>query len=345
MKDDIQHRLQTYCANAFPGKRDLRVTGLNNISSGWESDVYAFVLEHGRAGEREREDLVLRVYPGDDARVKSAREFRGMRWLHRAGYPVPEVLALENDDSPFGRPFVIMERIEGQLLWSLMFRGERQKELMTLFCKLLVGLHTLEWRPVVDDASRYASRYDTGDPYTFVDRVLDSGRSTLARYPQSGFAPILEWLEVRRDQAPCPRPSFVHLDFHPENVLLRDDGTAVVIDWTQVDISDPRFDLAWTLLLVSTYEDIKWRDVILDEYERLAGSRVEQIEYFDVYVCVKRLFSVMVSLSEGAETMGMRPEAIAKMRQQMGATQKVYDLLLERTGIAIPEVEKVLASV
>lgn len=340
MNDNMQHHLQTYCTNAFPDKRDLRVTGLNNISSGWESDVYAFVLEHGRAGEREREDLVLRVYPGDDARVKSAREFRGMRWLHRARYPVPEVLALENDDSPLGRPFVIMERIEGQLLWALLFGTEREKELMTLFCELLVRLHTLEWRPFVDDVSRY----DTGDPYTFVDRVLDSARSALEHYPQLGFAPIMEWLEARRDRVPCPRPSFVHLDFHPENVLLRDDGTAIVIDWTQVDISDPRFDLAWTLLLVGTYEAARWRNVILEQYERLAG-KVEQIEYFDVYACTKRLFSVMVSLSEGAQTMGMRPEAVAKMRQQMGVTQKVYDLLLERTGIPLPEVEKLLASV
>ncbi len=341
MNDNMQVHLQTYCTSAFPNKQNLSVSGLNNISAGWESDVYAFDLEHGPDGERERQDLVMRVYPGDDARVKSAREFRGMRQLYQAGYPVPEVLVLENEHSPFERPFVIMERIEGQPLWSLLFGdGERERELMTQFCKLLVDLHTLEWRPFVDDVSRY----DTGDSYTFVDQWLSAGRSAVEHYPQLGFGPVMEWLEARRDHVPCIHPSFVHLDFHPENVLLRDDGTAIVIDWTQVDISDPRFGLAWTLLLVGAYEGIRWRDVILNEYERLAGTKVEQIEFFDVIACIKRLFSIVISLSEGSETMGMRPEAVAKMRQQMGATKKVYDLLRQRTGIAIPEVQKLLAS-
>ncbi len=341
MNDNIKDHLQTYCTNAFPHKQNLSISDLDNISAGWESDVYAFVLEHGPDGERQREDLILRVYPGDDALFKSAREFWGMRQLHRAGYPVPEVLLLENKDSPIEQPFVIMERIEGQPLWSLLFGdGERERELMTLFCKLLVDLHALEWRPFVDDVSRY----DTGDPYTFVDSALAFGRSALTHYPQLGFEPVIEWLEARRDQVPCHRPAFVHQDLHPENVLLRDDGTAIVIDWTQVDVSDPRFDLAWTLLLVSVFEDSKWRDVILAEYERLAGVRVEQIEYFDVFACVKRLFSVLVSLSEGAQAMGMRPEAVEKMREQMDTTRKVYDLLLARTGIAIPEVEEILAS-
>jgi len=31
------------------------------------------------------------------------------------------------------------------------------------------------------------------------------------------------------------------------------------------------------------------------------------------------------------------------MRQQMGALKKVYDLLLERTGIRVAEVEELLA--
>ena len=342
MNDPIQNHLQTYCTNAFPAKQNLRITNLNSISAGWESDVYSFTLEHQLAGESARDNLILRIYPGDSARDKSAREFDGMRRLHRAGYPVPEVLVLELENSPFGQPFVIMEKIEGEMLWPLLFGGgERAQELMTLFCKLFVDLHTLEWRPFVDDVSRH----DTGDPFIFIDQMLDVARSALEQYPWLGLAPVIEWLEARRDQVPCLRPSFVHLDYHPGNILLRADGTAIVIDWTQVDISDPRFDLAWTLLLVGMYEGAEWRDVILKEYERLAGAQVEQTEYFDVFACAKRLFDVLVSLSEGPEKLGMRPEAAAQMRKQMGATRKVYDLLLERTGITIPEVEKLLASV
>jgi hypothetical protein len=38
----------------------------------------------------------------------------------------------------------------------------------------------------------------------------------------------------------------------------------------------------------------------------------------------------------------MRSDAGAIMRQQMGAIGKVYALLLDRTGIRVPEVEAIL---
>ena len=342
MSDNMQSRLQAYYAHAFPARQGVRVSDLASITAGWESEMYSFDVGYGPAGERQREELILRIYPGDDAHSKSAREFRGMSQLHKAGYPVPKVLVLERENSPFGKPFVIMKRIEGQVLWLLLFGSpeEKQQELLTLFCKLFVQLHTLEWRPFVHDVASY----DTGDPYIFVDRELGKWRSYLARFPKSDFLLVMEWLESRRDQVPCLRPSPIHWDFHPGNVLLRDDGSAVVIDWTQFDISDSRFDLAWTLLLISSYEGVEWREHILREYERLAGAEVEQIEYFDVAACFKRLGSVAVSLSYGAEKLGMRPGAEGVMKQEMRAIKRVYDLLLERTGIRVAEVERLLAS-
>ena len=342
MSDDVQSRLQAYYARAFPARQGVQVSDLARISAGWESDMYSFTVEYGPAGERRREELILRIYPGSDAHDKSAREFHGMSQLHRVGYPVPQVLILERENSPFGKPFVIMERIEGQVLWPLLSSSpkEKQRELLTLFCELFVQLHTLDWPPFERDMARY----DTGDPYTFVDHQQREWRLALTDFPQSGFLPVLEWLEARREQVPCLRPAPIHWDYHPGNVLLRDDGSAVVVDWTQVEISDPRFDLAWTLLLMGSNESVEWREFILREYERLAGAQVEQLEYFDVAACTKRLASVYFSLSLGPEKLGMRPDAVAMMKQHMEAHQKVYDLLLERTGIRIAEVERLLAS-
>ncbi len=340
MSDEIQGRLSAFFAQAFPAKHGARITELIPISEGWESDMYAFVAESGPDGARQREELVLRLYAGEDAHTKSAREWRGMSLLHDAGYPVPQVLILERDESPFGRPFLIMERIRGRQMWPVWFRSpaEKQQELLTLFCRLLVRLHALEWQPFVQDPASF----DTLDPFALLDRELDRVRPYIERFPIAGFLPVFAWLEERRDLAPSKRPSVVHWDYHPGNILLREDGSAVVVDWTQVDVSDSRFDLAWTLLLVSTYEGREWHGRILHEYERLAGAKVEQLAFFEVYACLKRLYSVVASLTHGPETLGMRPEAAAIMRQQLGASQRVYELLLDRTGIAVPEVEAIL---
>ena len=116
----------------------------------------------------------------------------------------------------------------------------------------------------------------------------------------------------------------------------------VVIDWTQLEISDARFDLAWTLLLVGTQQGPQWRNRILHEYERLWGDKVVAIEYFEVVACVKRLASVAMVLSGNAEKVGMRSDAAGMIREQLGPLRKVYDLLVERTGIAAPEIEEFL---
>ncbi len=347
MSEDMQGRLASYCARAFPDKEGVRITKLDHISDGWESDMYAFSLESGPAGARQSEELILRIYPGEDAHVKSAREFRGMRLLHGAGYPVPQVLVLEREKSPFDRPFVIMERIQGQMMWPVLFGApeDKQQQLLTLFCKLFVQLHTLEWSSFVQDSAshEYLAAYDGGDRYALLDRELDRARPLLERFPIPGFLPVVEWLDQRRERVPCERPSVIHWDYHPGNILLGDDGSATVIDWTQVDVSDSRLDLAWTLLLVSTYEGKVWRKRILHEYERLAGAEVEQLAFFEVIACLKRLYSIAAALTFGPETVGMRPGAEAIMRRQMGASQRVYDLLVTRTGIEVPEMEEFLA--
>jgi len=338
----MQDRLQGYYTRAFPEQQGAQVNDLVRISDGWESDVYAFTVEYGPVGKRRQEDRILRIYPGDDAYDKSGREFQGMRCLYQVGYPVPQVIALEREQSPFGRPFMIMEKIEGQLLWPLWAEAtqEKQEALLTLFCQLFLQLHRLDWRPFLADGTSF----DSGDPYIFVDQWLEMLRSYWRRFPVPGFTAVTTWLEARRDRVPCLRPAPIHWDYHPGNVLLRDDGSAVVIDWTQVQISDSRFDLAWTLLLTGAHEDSTWRDRILQEYERLAGNRVDQLAFFEVAACLKRLGSFVLSLSYGAEKLGMRPEAVAMMKQNAGAFERVYALLLARTGLVVPEVETLLAS-
>ncbi|MCD4776115.1 MAG: hypothetical protein K8S15_08730 [Candidatus Aegiribacteria sp.] len=59
--------------------------------------------------------------------------------------------------------------------------------------------------------------------------------------------------------------------------MIRDDGKNFVIDWTKVSVSDFRFDLSLTMLLMSAYMEMKWRDPVLNEYSEHSGSPVDSI--------------------------------------------------------------------
>jgi len=304
---DLHKALGEYLTAHGPAWTDPTILNLTNISSGWESDVYALDLEHGPPTERRREALILRVYPGGDAYQKSGREYGGMRLLRRAAYPVPEVHLLERDASPIGAPFIIMERVPGQPLWPLLFRGPEsgRANLLTLFCGLLVQLHTLDWRPFTDGPSAT----DLTDPQQLIRRETDRWQTVFDQYPAPGFQRSLNWLMERQANVRAAWPGPVHWDFHPNNVLIQPGGSPSVIDWTQIDISDTRFDLAWTLLLIGSVEGEDWRARTLAEYERLLGRPAEDLSFFEVAAGLKRLYSFYISVTVGAEKLGMRPGA------------------------------------
>jgi aminoglycoside phosphotransferase (APT) family kinase protein len=186
---NFKNKLQTYTRKAFPDLTHPQVTDLNEISQSWESEMYAFDLLSGPEEIRQRQELVLRLYPSDNGAEKASREYNSMRGLHLAGYPVPWVLNFGNNSDSLGNPFIIMERIPGEQMWSLMEQSppERQAELMAQFCQLFLDLHNLDWRLFVEDPTVI-------NPYTFVDGWFQRTEDTLEYYDLPDFEPLVAWL-------------------------------------------------------------------------------------------------------------------------------------------------------
>jgi len=340
---EIQEKLLNFY-NKKQTLKNLVITELSKISDGWENEVYSFRIDYDENGRSRSEDLILRIYPGDGSRDKSAKEFKAMKRLHEVGFPVPEVFMLELDESIMGKPFVIMQKINGELMGKILKQAvnesstEKIRQLTSEFCSIFASLHKLDWRLFVTELP-----YDTEDPYSFINHTLYNARNNVRHFGKEDMAsPLLDWLEERKSDVPCNRLSVMHCDYHIHNIILDSKGSPYVIDWTNFDIGDFRVDLAWTLLLMSTYGSPEAHDVILNEYERIIGSKVNQIEYFEVFAIARRLFSIFISLSEGAEKMGMRPGAEAAMLSNINHIKTVYNLLYEKTGIATKEFEQMI---
>lgn len=323
------------------------------ITGGWESEVHAFTLEWGLPGARQREDLVLRIYPGADAREKSANEYRNLVFLRGVDYPVPRVDCLERDHSPFGRPFLIMERIHGHAMWGELFhsRPMERQTFMRQFCRLFARLHAIDWRPFVPNPADL----EAAGSSTILERQFDRWQPYIDALPLPGFQVGWAWLLDRQHQVTGNRLSLVHWDFHPNNILIKDDRIsehgaddderdAVVIDWTGLEVTDYRFDLGWTLLLITAYEGEQWREPLLREYEHQADHKVEGLEFFDAVASFRRLVSMIGSLAIGAEKLGMRPGAEEIMRGQAAHLGKVYAKFQALTGLRMAEVEDFLST-
>jgi aminoglycoside phosphotransferase (APT) family kinase protein len=329
-------------ADAYLTRRHVQVVDCSALATdGWESDLYTCDIEYEEYGERRREPAILKLYHGDNAGAKAEREFAGLRHLTQAGYPVPRPFIYDAADATLGRPFVLMERVAGRELRDVVAEADpgEQQQLLTLFCRLFVDLHALDWRAFVPNSAAY-------HPQSHIRGWLDLAERYVADLPvpTDTFAPVFAWLRARVAEVECERLSVVHRDFHGGIVLLRQDGSPIVIDWTAIEVSDYRFDLAWTLLLSSTYGQPEVRELILAEYERLAGRPVEQLAFFDVTACARRLVDIATTLGAGAQMSGMRPEAEAAIRRQAEHVRRVYALLRGRIGQPLLALERILAT-
>jgi aminoglycoside phosphotransferase (APT) family kinase protein len=115
---------------------DAVVSSLNFLVSGFESEIYTFQLQ--RPGSPP-ENYILRLFAGEGAAEKLTREARALSLLQAAGYPVPELLLQESDPRILGKPFEVIEKLDGQALWPVLASAEpdRQGQLLSRFSALL----------------------------------------------------------------------------------------------------------------------------------------------------------------------------------------------------------------
>ncbi len=335
----------TALQHAFPQRTIARVSDFKRLSDGWENEVYGLRAEFTEKGQRSLQELILRVYPGDlaPAQQRAETEFRALKMLSRANYPVPQVYSLEKDPTLFGHPAILMEKIDGKPMWPELFSTrdkDNQEFTLRTFCRLFNDLHSLDWHEGL--SQQEVSAVEVHSPTELIDRQFAKVAPVMTALPLPGFAPVMDWLQSHKRQAGGMRICLTHWDFHPNNILIRPDRASVVIDWTGIDLTDYRFDLAWTLVLIDSYEGSEWRERILREYERMIGSAVEALDFYEVFACCRRLYSMAASLKFGAESLGMRAGAEEMMRAQKEPMRRIYTLLLARSGVHIKEIEELL---
>jgi aminoglycoside phosphotransferase (APT) family kinase protein len=333
----LENRLLRYCRENVAAYESARLVDFSPISDGWETEVYAFTIAHDGG----QDALILRMYPGEYAVPKSTREFKGMKTLYQLGYPVPEVLYHCDNADWLGKPFIIMQKIDGQPVGKVLDAASpEERQALTSRCvRLFVDLHALDWRPFVSIRPEFAQ---LEAPLAYIQSKLAEMEWYIATFGYTGFKPVLDWLAARQESVPCPRLSPLHQDFHSNNILMDSSGELYVIDWANIEVGDFRSDLAWTLLLSSTYGKPDMHDLILAEYERLSGKTVAQLAYFEVMMATRRLFSIAVSLGAGAQKLGMRAEAVELMKRQRDHIQQVYAILRRHSGLSVAEIEQLL---
>jgi aminoglycoside phosphotransferase (APT) family kinase protein len=325
-------RLSRYLTSRYP---DTVVFNFNFLVSGFESEIYTFQLQRSHFSQQA---YILRLFIGKGATEKLTREARGLSLLHKVGYPVPALFLQETEPGILGKPFEIIEKLEGQALWPLLASAEphQQGQLLSRFGSLLARLHKLDWRLFTENSDVYEK-----NPTRLLDEIISQYRSLYTKYKLNGFIRIIDWLDTHKNEISV-RPAVAHQDFHANNVLLCSDAQLFVIDWTQCAVSDYRIDLAWTLLIMGDLGNPDWGKQILSGYASDSNHPIDHLDYFNVLVTMKLLASAVISFHVGPEELGLRPDVLKLTKEQLSIYKQLSQRIRNITGLTLPELEDVL---
>jgi aminoglycoside phosphotransferase (APT) family kinase protein len=198
-----------------------KIVAVRRLPGASSTAVHGVVLASG-------ETLALRAYvwPGFVADEPKApqREVDALTWAADAGLPVPRVIASDPTGQDAGVPVLLMELIRG--------RAQSRPKIEVL-AELAAQIHAVnadgfghEWFPWCRDTSTRPA-VGARDPHVW-ERAQ----------------------ELWREPPPPVRPTFIHRDLHPGNVLWLRGRPVGIVDWANacrgpigVDIAHCRWNL------------------------------------------------------------------------------------------------------
>ncbi len=313
--------------------------GLQVLAGGWETTIFEFAIASPapRLGSAPaHRPLVLRFYQGPLAGDKGGREHGVMRKLFDAGYRVPAPYAFEPDHGPLGAPFMVLEKVEGGPLFAMRSFPTAFKTFALGFfgfVRAQVELHRLDLARTGLGAIACAFGSAPGGRTPLLDRVLAVIAERVERGPFPGLRAALGRLGARAGEFRNAPSSLVHMDYHPQNVLVRNTRVTGVIDWVNADVGDRHLDAAMTAVILasSAFERPRWmRDnpvgnslralfasLYVPLYHAMAPLDFERFRYCQAVASLLRLSMLGMMRAHGAETAGFRRETVDEVTPAM----------------------------
>jgi aminoglycoside phosphotransferase (APT) family kinase protein len=195
---------------------------------------------------------VMRTKPGPVARLLPSahaieREYRVMRALRPQGIPVPEMLALCEDESVVGRAFYVMSHADGRVLWNQALPDSSPAERAAIYDEMnrvIAALHSV-------DVSA-AGLTDFGRPGNYFERQIarwSKQYQASITQPIDAMARLMQWLPAHmpasaRDES---KVAVVHGDYRLDNLVFhaREPRIVAVLDWELSTLGHPLADFAY----------------------------------------------------------------------------------------------------
>jgi aminoglycoside phosphotransferase (APT) family kinase protein len=231
-----RHRIDVASLERF---LDLKIAGIEQFKGGQSNPTYRLAAADGK------KYVLRRKPPGKLLPSAHAveREFRVIRALHKAGFPVAKPYALCEDETVIGTAFYVMDCVEGRVMWDQSLPGMSKAERFAIWEELnrvMAQLHRIDYKAI--------GLEDFGKPGDYVARqVARWSKQYQASETQKieAMDQLIAWLPKNIPAAGAT--SIVHGDFRLDNAIFHPGEPRVlaVLDWELSTLGDSLADFSY----------------------------------------------------------------------------------------------------
>lgn len=181
------------------------------------------------------------------------REVRVITALEAAGFPVPHIHGLCEDDSLIGTPFYVMDMVEGRVIWDATFPDVSRTARAAHFDAMnaaMAQLHSVDTAPLEG----------FGKPGNYFARQISRWSRQYVEDEAAGRDPDMDWLvEWLPTNIPAgDESSVVHGDFRCDNMIFHPSEPRIlaVLDWELSTLGHPLADFSYHAMMYRMPPDI-----------------------------------------------------------------------------------------
>lgn len=198
-------------------------------------------------------DRVIKVFDNDFTKADVLNEALNQARVEETGLNIPKILEVTVID---GKWTIVSEFIKGKTLARLMEENpEKKDEYLSLFVDLQLQMHSKTCKGLTklkDKMNR---------------KISETDLSATVRYD----------LHTRLESMP-KHNKVCHGDFNPTNIIITDDGTPYILDWSHATQGNASADAARTYLLFWLNGDIDGAKKYLDLFCERSNTAKQYVQ-------------------------------------------------------------------
>ena len=184
-------------------------------------------------------DRVYKVFNQDFSKADVLNEALNQARVESTGLNIPKILEVTVIDSQWT---IVSELIEGVTLKQLMDENpEKKDEYLDMFVDLQIKMHSMKCRDLNKIQDKMHRKIDEAD------------LSETTKYE----------LHTRLESMP-KHTKLCHGDFNPSNIIVKNDGSLYILDWSHATQGNASADVARTYLLFNLSQDEETAEKYLD---------------------------------------------------------------------------------